>query len=143
MPHQLLQCRNPHLLISLMGAERMPQSMDADLFSNTGLFHVFGHRANTRLGGPVGEGSDRALTRCAGGLEPCCILWSALCYKMYPSSSLPDGLIHALLNFPGQLYGKGTRGFTVILRIVLHQDLRRVPHDAADNPRIEPRVQHL
>ena len=41
MPHEFLKRRNPHLLISFMSPERMPQRVDADLLADTGLLHIF------------------------------------------------------------------------------------------------------
>jgi hypothetical protein len=43
MPHELLQCRNPHVFIRFMRAERVPQGVDADLLPNAGLLHIFRH----------------------------------------------------------------------------------------------------
>jgi hypothetical protein len=43
MPHQLLQGRNPHMFIGLMGAKGVSEGVDADLFAEAGLFHIFGN----------------------------------------------------------------------------------------------------
>ena len=43
MPHELLQCGNPHVFIGFMRAEGMPERMDADPFADARLFHIFGN----------------------------------------------------------------------------------------------------
>jgi hypothetical protein len=40
--HQGLQGCNAHVFVGLMGAERVPESMDADLFADPGFLDVFG-----------------------------------------------------------------------------------------------------
>jgi hypothetical protein len=47
MSHQLLQCRNPHVFISLMGPKCMSQGMDADLRANARLLDILGTRCKT------------------------------------------------------------------------------------------------
>jgi hypothetical protein len=42
VPHQLLQGRDNHVLVRLVSAKGVPQGMDANPFSDPGLFDVFG-----------------------------------------------------------------------------------------------------
>ena len=53
MTHQCLQRRDPHVLIRLMGAEGMHEGMDANLFKDADLLHIFG---NEILDGRDAEG---------------------------------------------------------------------------------------
>ena len=44
MPHHLLQCCNPHVLIRFVRAERVTKRMHTDPFPDAGLFHILGRK---------------------------------------------------------------------------------------------------